>query len=241
MSNRIEIFRTPERHAVGVADWLVTQMQESHGDFRLVLSGGNTPRLLYEHLSRTPYRDRIPWRRLQIFWGDERFVPHNDPNSNFGMALTAFLLDAPVPRTRVHPIPTESGTPEEAAARYDALLREIRATDGEHPTRPLFDVVLLGLGTDGHTASLFPESPLLEEQERWVAAVTGQPLPRISLTLPAISNCRHAAFLVTGVDKQRAAMSAIGGDRKLPAARVKSEGEVVWFLDREAAEPLYHK
>lgn len=125
--------------------------------------------------------------------------------------------------------------------RYEALLRDVRASDGNAPARPLFDIVLLGLGADGHTASLFPESPLLDEHERWVAAVDGQPLPRISLTLPALSNCRHAVFVVAGVNKRHAAMGAIGGNRKLPAARVKSEGEVIWFLDREAAEPLYHK
>jgi 6-phosphogluconolactonase len=240
MSGRLEIFRTPQRQAVGVAEWLVTQMAESHGDFRLVLSGGNTPRLLYEHLGKKPFRERIPWRRLQIFWGDERFVPPQDPSSNFGMALTAFLRDAPISRHRVYPIPTD-GTPQDAATRYEGLLREIRAGDGEKPTRPLFDVVLLGLGADGHTASLFPESPALDEKEHWVAAIESQPLPRISLTLPAISDCRHAAFLVAGADKQKAAMGAIGGDRKLPAAHVKSQGEVVWFLDREAAAPLYHK
>jgi len=240
MSGRVEIFRNLERQATGVADWLVTLMVESHGDFRLVLSGGNTPRLLYEHLGRRPYRDRVPWPRLRIFWGDERFVPHNDPASNFGMALRAFLLDAPIPRAHVHPIPTD-GEPADAARRYEALLREIRASDGAKPTRPLFDVVLLGLGADGHTASLFPEAPALEERERWVVAIDGQPLPRISLTLPAIASSRHAIFLVAGADKQTAAMGAIGGDRTLPAARVKSEGEVVWFLDREAAAPLYHK
>jgi 6-phosphogluconolactonase len=240
MSNHIEIFRTPERQVVGVAEWLVTQMLESHGDFRLVLSGGNTPRPLYQHLGRQPYRDRIPWRRLRIFWGDERFVPYNDPASNFGMALTAWLRDAPIPRDRVHPIPTED-RPEAAASSYEALLREIAADDAKAEPRPLFDVVLLGLGADGHTASLFPNSPLLEEKERWVAAVSGQPLPRVSLTLPAVSNCRHAVFIVTGSDKQRAAMGAIAGDHRLPAAHVRSRGEVLWFLDREAAAPLYHK
>jgi 6-phosphogluconolactonase len=240
VSNRVEIFRTPERQVVGVADWLVTQMLESHGDFRLVLSGGNTPRPLYQHLGRQPYRDRIPWRRLQIFWGDERFVPNDDPASNFGMAQTALLREAPIPHDRVHPIPTD-GSPDEAAMRYEALLRETAADDLNQEPRPLFDVVLLGLGADGHTASLFPNSPLLDEEERWVAAVSGQPLPRVSLTLPAISNCRHAVFVVTGSDKQRAAMGAIAGDHRLPAAHVKSEGEVVWFLDREAAAPLYHK
>jgi 6-phosphogluconolactonase len=239
-AGRLEIFRNPERQATGVADWLVTRMMESHGDFRLVLSGGNTPRLLYEHLGRKPYRDRVPWRRLRIFWGDERFVPHNDPASNFSMALGAFLLDAPIPRAHVHPIPTD-GTAPDAARRYEALLRDIRATDGEKPTRPLFDAVLLGIGADGHTASLFPESPALEEEERWVVAIEGQSIPRISLTLPAIANSRHVAFLVAGADKQKAAMRAIGGDRALPAARVRSEGEVIWFLDREAAAPLYHK
>lgn len=241
MSSRLEIFRTPERQAMGVAEWLVTQMLASHGDFRLVLSGGETPRLLYEHLERRALRERIPWDRLQIFWGDERFVPYTDPASNFAMAMTAFLRASPIHRDRVHPIPTD-GTPVDAAARYERLLRRIRAGDGDEPTRPLFDVVLLGLGADGHTASLFPESPALEIHQHWVAAIEeGQPQQRITLTLPAIANSRHVAFVVTGAEKQTAAMGAIGGDKKLPAARVKSEGEVIWFLDRDAAAPLYHK
>jgi len=240
MSNRIEIYRTHERQVTGVADWLVKQMLESHGDFRLVLCGGSTPRPLYQHLGRQPYRDRIPWRRMRIFWGDERCVPYNDPASNCGMALTAWLRAAPIPHERVHPIPVRD-EPDRAAMRYETLLREVAATDAREEPRPLFDVVLLGLGADGHTASLFPNSPLLEEKERWVVAVGGQPLPRVSLTLPALSSCRHAVFIVTGSDKQRAAMGAIGGDPRLPAAYVRSEGDVVWFLDREAAAPLYHK
>lgn len=241
MTGRIEIFRSPERQAEGVAEWLVTRMLESHGDFRLVLSGGNTPRAMYRHLVDKRRRKRVPWGRLRIFWGDERFVPHNDPASNFGMAFGAFLGDAPIPRNRIHPIPTD-GTVRDAAARYEAMLRDIRATDGATPTRPMFDVVLLGLGADGHTASLFPESPALDEKEHWVAAVEiGQLLPRITLTLPAIASSRFAAFVAGGADKQRAALGAIGGDKTMPASFVRSEGEVIWFLDRDAATPLYHK
>jgi 6-phosphogluconolactonase len=240
MSSRIEIFRNADALAAGVADWLVAQSQQSYGDFRLVLSGGSTPHALYQLLAGRQYRDRIPWQRLQVFWGDERFVPYQDPASNFGMALATFLRDVPIRRDHVHPIPTD-GAPADAASRYEALLRRIRAGDGETPTRPLFDVVLLGLGADGHTASLFPESPALDEGEHWVAAVENQPLPRLTLTYPAIASSRHAAFLVTGVAKQKAAMAAIAHDRTLPAGRVTSEGEVVWFLDRDAGEPLYHK
>ncbi len=157
------------------------------------------------------------------------------------MALTAWLRDAPIPHDRVHPIPTEDSPDQTRRRGTRNCCAKFAATDVKQEPRTLFDVVLLGLGADGHTASLFPNSPLLEEKERWVAAVSGQPLSRVSLTLPAISNCRHAAFIVTGSDKQRAAMGAIAGDHRLPAAHVKSEGEVVWFLDREAAAPLYHK
>jgi 6-phosphogluconolactonase len=240
MSGRIEIFRNAGALAAGVADWLMSQSQQSYGDFRLVLSGGSTPRALYELLGARPRRDDFPWPRLQLFWGDERFVPHNDPASNFGMALTAFLLDVPIRRDHVYAIPTD-GTPADAAARYEATLRQIRAADGDNPTRPMFDVVLLGLGADGHTASLFPDSAALDEQEHWVVPVENQPMPRITLTYPAIANSRHVAFLVTGQEKQKAAMGAIARDRALPAGRVTSEGEVVWFLDRAAGEPLYHK
>jgi len=238
MTGRIEIFTTPKRQAEAVAEWLLSAMNGSSGDFRLVLAGGSTPRLLYGLLAAAPLNARVPWQRLRLFWGDERFVPYADRDSNFGMSLATLLREAPMPVEHIHPIPV-NGTPEDAAARYEALLRTVKAED---ETRPLFDVVLLGMGADGHTASLLPESAVLDEHERWVAAVDhGRPQARITLTLPAIASSRIVAFLVAGIDKNGAVMDALAGRTALPAARVQSEGKVLWFLDRAAAGPLYHK
>lgn len=236
MTGRVEVSPDPRRQAEFVADWLVAQMDSAPGNFRLVLSGGTTPQLLYSVLAHPPYFNRIPWRRLQLFWGDERFVSHDDPDSNFGMAFATLLRHVPIPPEQVYPIPVD-GTPEDAASRYEATLRAFQARD---ESGPLFDVVLLGLGADGHTASLLPESPVLDEKERWVAAVDrGRPQARITLTYPAIASSRKVAFIVAGAEKESAVLNAVAGKPALPAARIRSAGEVIWFLDRAAAGPLY--
>jgi 6-phosphogluconolactonase len=236
VTGRVEISADPQHQAEFVAEWLISVMDSAPGNFRLVLSGGNTPRLLYTVLVQPPFFNRVPWRRLQLFWGDERFVSHDDPDSNFGMTFATLLRHAPIPPESVHPIPVD-GTPQDAATRYEATLRAFHERD---KAGPLFDVVLLGLGADGHTASLLPESPVLNEQEHWVAAVDhGRAQARVTLTYPAIASSRKVAFLVSGAEKQSAALNAIAGKTALPAARVRSDGEVIWFLDRAAAGPLH--
>lgn len=238
MTGRVEIFKDANRQAEFVADWLIVAMNEAPGNFRLVLSGGNTPRLLYSVLARAPWRDRVPWRRVQLFWGDERMVPRNDPDSNFGMTFATLLREVPIPADHVHPMPVD-GTPQECAMRYEALLKSFH--DREESV-PMFDVVLLGLGADGHTASLLPESPVLKIDDHWVAAVDhGRPQARITLTYPAIASSRSVAFLVSGTEKQSAVLACLAHNEALPAARVHSQGEVIWFLDRAAAGPLYHR
>jgi 6-phosphogluconolactonase len=241
MSGRIEISSNPDRQADFVADWLIALMNARIGDFRLVLAGGSTPRRLYTVLGGSKGR-HVPWDRLQLYWGDERFVPHTDPASNYGMAFDAMLRGAPIPPERLHPIPV-SGTIEEAALGYESLLRGVHAAaEKSEEARPFFDVILLGLGTDGHTCSLFPGAPTLDETVHWVAVADGgRPEPRITLTYPALAMSRHVAFLVAGEEKQPAVLRAIAGDEQLPAARVRSQGEIVWFLDLEAAGPLYRR
>ncbi|MGH7074280.1 MAG: 6-phosphogluconolactonase [Stellaceae bacterium] len=239
MNGRVEISPDENSLAEFVADWLIAQMQASTGDFRLVLSGGSTPRRLYGLLG-VERRDHVPWHRLHLYWGDERFVPHTDPESNYGMTFDAMLRGTPISPDRLHPIPV-TGTPAEAAARYEALLQSHYGADTFDPGRPLFDVILLGLGGDGHTCSLCPGSPALDEEARWVTvAERERPQPRITLTYPALRSSRYVAFLVTGAGKQPALLGALAGDVALPAARVRSEGEIIWFLDRPAAGPLYH-
>jgi 6-phosphogluconolactonase len=239
MMGRVEISPDPDSQADFVAEWLIGRMAATTGDFRLVLSGGSTPRRLY-HLLGGSKRRQVPWRRLRLYWGDERFVPHADPASNYGMAFDAMLRDVPIPPERIHPIPVE-GTIEAAAASYEALLKSHYGVDALDPARPLFDAILLGLGTDGHTCSLFPGAPALAESVHWVAvAAHERPEPRITLTYPALQSSRHVAFLVAGADKEPIVLRALAGDEALPAARVRSEGEIIWFLDRDAAGPLYH-
>ena len=143
------------------------------GVFAVALSGGSTPRRLYEHLAGPPYRDAFPWSRTHWFWGDERFVPHGDAQSNYRMVREALLSRAPIPAINIHPIPTEGVSPEAAAVTYERELKSFYGAKRLDAARPLFDVTLLGLGPDGHTASLFPGTAVLAERDRWVAAVVG--------------------------------------------------------------------
>jgi len=232
MTVPFEIFANGDALARHAAAWLLGLAQSKQDRFALCLSGGSTPRTLYELLAAPPYRDTFPWTRTHLFWGDERFVPHADPLSNYRMTREAMLDRVPISAANIHPVPTEGLTPDAAAAAYDAELRAYHARD---PDQPLFDVVLLGLGTDGHTASLFPGSPALKEQERLAVAVVGtRPESRITLTYPALQSSRHVAFLVTGADK-RPVFERIAAGSDDPAARVRSGGDLHWFVDRAAA------
>jgi 6-phosphogluconolactonase len=200
------------------------------------LSGGSTPKRLYELLAAPKYRDTFPWKRMHWFWGDERFLPKDDPLSNYRMVRLAMLEATPIPAENIHPIPTEGLTPEEAAAAYERELKAFYGADRLDRRRPLFDVMLLGLGEDGHTASLFPGIPVLEERTRWVAAVVGaKPEARITLTYPALESSRDLAFLVAGPGKREILAQVRGGTTDLPAARVRPVGRLHWLLDRAAA------
>lgn len=228
-----DISEDAEALARHVAEWLVERAGASSGRFRIALSGGSTPKRLYECLAQAPLRERMPWDRIHLFWGDERFVPPDHPDSNYRMAREAMIERVPVPADQVRPMPWD-GTPDEAAARYEALLRSEQGADLE-PGRPLFDVTLLGLGEDGHTASLFPGTAVLEERERWVQAVIGaKPEPRLTLTYPALESSGVVAFLVTGRAKAEMLRRARAGDGTLPAGRLRPHGDLVWFVDRAA-------
>src|SRR6267142_1202640 len=149
-------------------------------------SGGSTPRRFYQLLAEPPLRDVMPWQRIHWFWGDERFVPWDHPDSNYGMARQAMLAHVPVSPGNIHGI-AFAGTPADAARAYQDALQSHYGAEQLDPARPLFDVVLLGMGPDGHTASLIPGEPVLDEKARWVAEVThGRPEPRITLTYPAL-------------------------------------------------------
>lgn len=229
----LDIAETQEDAAARAADWIARRMAVGDGPFRVALSGGSTPRALYARLASR----QIQWRRLEFFWGDERFVPYDDPRSNYAMAREALLDRVPVKPAQIHPIPTD-GDPASAARRYEETLQRTYGSD-RLGASPLLDLVLLGLGSDGHTASLFPGDPVLEERERWVApAAMRSPEPRITLTYPALESTRAVLFFVTGAEKAGAIKRVLAGDGDLPAARLKPQGQTVWFLDRAAAQRL---
>jgi 6-phosphogluconolactonase len=233
---RLEVLADPEVLARRVADWLLETAIASDGVFAIALSGGATPRGLYELLAGPPYRDAFPWSRTHWFWGDERVVRHNDALSNYHMVWEAMLSRAPIPSANIHPVPTEGLDPEAAALAYERELKSFYGTVPLDPARPLFDVTLLGLGPDGHTASLFPGAAALEERERWVAAVVGmKPPDRVTLTYPALESSRHAAFLVAGAEKREIFSRFRRGEGDLPAARLRPVGALHLFVDAAAA------
>src|SRR6202047_2641518 len=160
---KLEILADPEALARRVADWLLAAGAGADGVFAVVLSGGSTPRRLYEQLARPSNRDLFPWSRTHWFWGDERFVPHDDALSNYRMVREALLSRAPIAAANTHPIPIDAGGPELAASAYERELKSFYGAERLDATRPLFDVTLLGLGNDGHTASLFPGTAALAE------------------------------------------------------------------------------
>lgn len=235
---QLTIARDALHLAQAAAEWLADRIAQSRGPFRLVLSGGTTPGPLYALLASKPWRGRIDWARLEIFWADERAVPRDHPDSNARMVRGLLLDHLPLEADQIHPIPTD-GTLESCAAHYEALLKRRygRAQLSAHP--PLFDAVMLGIGRDGHTASLLPGQPVLDETRRWVAGVPhGAPQPRLTLTYPAIASSRHIAFLATGPQKADPVAAAFAGDMRLPAARVTGAGDILWFLDGPAAAKL---
>jgi len=202
----------------------------------ICLTGGSSPTELYRLLATDPFRSRIPWDRVHWFIGDERFVRADDPLNNMGMARRIFL-DRCAPAANIHPIPTDTVDPEQAARRYESELKSFYGANDFDPARPLFDLVLMGVGPDGHTASLFPDYPAIEEIERWVVGVPQahvEPfVPRVTLTLPALASCREMLFEVAGAQK-RAILTRVLDGENLPASRARSTGETIWLVDQAA-------
>ena len=235
MNGELVVCPDPDALAHRVAEWLIERIGEHPGIARIALCGGESPRPLYNLLATEEYSKRIPWRRVHLFWGDERFVPYDDPKSNYGTARALFISKVPLPEANVHPIPTD-GTPEDAAARYERLLQAEYGAMAFDSARPLFDVNFLGLGDNGHTASLMPGEPVLEERRRWVAPLLhGAPEVRITLSYPALESSRYVAFQVTGAKKAAVLKAVRSGQSDLPAACVAPHGALIWFTDRAAA------
>jgi 6-phosphogluconolactonase len=217
---------------------LLDRIAQAPGRAAICLTGGSTPEPLYRLLATNRYRSRVPWERTHWFIGDDRFVPPEDPLSNIGMARRLFLDSVGAPRENVHAMPTTDGSPGIAARHYEAELKRFYGRDRLDPARPLFDVVLMGVGPDGHTASLFPHSPALQEKESWVVGVEEagcEPyVPRVTLTFPALASTREMLFLVSGEEKRDMLARVLSGE-DLPAYHAHSEGELVWLVDRAAA------
>lgn len=213
------------------------------GRFALALAGGSTPRRLYQLLATPAWSEQIAWARWYFFLGDERLVSPTDKDSNFGMARDALLAHVPVEASQVHRVPVEAGEADTVAARYEAEIRGFFGLSANEP--PRFDLVLLGMGSDGHTASLFPGKPALEEHTRLTVAsppgVLPPPVDRVTFTYPLLNAARAVAFLVAGADKRpalRAVQAGVpfGDADEAPAARVRpADGELRWFVDAAAA------
>ncbi len=225
----------PERLAERYAEWLITRLALHDGRFRIALCGGSTPLPLYRLLGSGRYDARIDWSRFEVFWGDERFVPPDAPDSNFAEANALWLRHVPIPAEQIHPMPTK-GPIGDCAQAYEALLMAQYGQAKLTQDKALFDVVLLGVGENGHTASLMPRSVVLEESVHLVAPVCpGMPQLRLTLTYPALSSARAVSLVATGSAKQQIVKRVRQGDASLPAARVRSNGELYWFLDRSCA------
>jgi 6-phosphogluconolactonase len=215
----------------------------ARGTAFVALSGGSTPKQMGTVLAREPYRSRIPWDRVQIFWGDERWVPPASPDSNAGEAMRGFLNLVPIPPANVHPWETEAETPEQAAAAYDGVLRELF---GEPSGVPRFDLVLLGMGDDGHTASLFPDTAALTVTDRLAAEnfVPKLDANRLTLTAPVLNAGRDIVFLVGGPGKADTLEEVLDGPERpteLPAQLIRPsrpDGKLVWLVDQDAAAKL---
>nr|WP_249141907.1 6-phosphogluconolactonase [Bradyrhizobium diazoefficiens] len=225
-----------EALALAAADRVMARIAANPARIAICLTGGSSPKRLYQLLGSDVWRSKIPWQRVHWFIGDERFVPESDPLNNMAVARATFL-DRNAPPGQIHPIPTSADDPDASAAAYARELKAFYGAEQLEPARPLFDLVLMGAGPDGHTASLFPGYPEIEETTRWVVGVpkanVAPFVPRVSLTLPALASCREMLFEISGHDKQPILTRLVNGET-LPATRARSNGETVWLVDQAA-------
>jgi 6-phosphogluconolactonase len=228
---------TPQDVADSVAHWIATQARranEDHGSFSIALSGGSTPRLLNQLLAGPKWKDGIAWSTWDVYFADERACPPDDPASNYSLAETTLLAHVPIDPARVHRMQAERTDLDAAAAEYSDLLAT--SLPAAPSGAPRLDLVLLGLGENGHTASLFPGTPALEVADRWATRGLADyaPIDRITLTYPTINAAFAVAFLVTGAAKHEALVATARGD--VPASRIRpADGMLAWFLDAAAA------
>jgi 6-phosphogluconolactonase len=222
----IRVFENSRELARGAAEHFVALAQKD--SFTVALSGGSTPKVLYQVLAEE-FREQVLWSKVQFFWSDERHVAPDHPDSNYRMAHEALLSRVPVLESNVHRVRSENPSAQEAADEYEKIIV------------PRLDLILLGLGTDGHTASIFPGSEVLHETKRLIAAPWVEKLNayRITMTLPLLNNGASVLFLVSGAEKVEIVKEVLEGPQKYPAQFVQpTNGELIWMLDRDAARNL---
>ena len=239
----IEILKSGDDLARTAAGLFVAKSREAilkKGRFTVALSGGSTPKRLYELLAdpTEPFREQIAWEKIHFFWSDERHVPPDHPESNFRMTNEALLSRVPVAEDNVHRVAGENPSASDAAAQYEETLKAVTSE-----ALPQLDLILLGLGTDGHTASIFPGSEVLQETKRLVAAPWVEKFGsyRITMTLPLLNNGGSVVFLVSGDEKAEIVKEVLEGPERYPAQAVKPKGELLWLLDEAAAQKLLTK
>jgi 6-phosphogluconolactonase len=248
-TSQVVVHANPDLVAATAAARLAVRLvdvQQSRGVASVVLTGGRTGIAVLEQLRRSPARDAVDWSRVDIYWGDERFLPPGDPERNDTQAYEALLNHVPVNPERVHQMPAaDERWRDDADGAAEAYARELagRASPEDHGPVPRFDVCLLGVGEEGHTASIFPSSPAVYETERTVVAVHNCPKPpptRITLTLPAIRRSAEVWLLTTGEAKAAVVAMALGGagEVQIPAAGARGQRRTLWLLDRAAAGKL---
>lgn len=235
---QLHIQKDPTAVSHELAEWITRNIEttlQSRDQFTWVVTGGNSPKLLYELLAAAPYRDRIDWSRLHIFWGDERAVPFNDSRNNARMTFEQLLSHVPVVKEQVHIMQTDI-SPEASAEAYEKMLHGYFDEAG-----PTFDLVLNGMGDDGHTLSLFPGTAVIHETSAWVKAffLQAQDMYRITLTAPLVNRAHKVAFLTFGANKAHALQEVLKGARNVdqyPSQIIQpASGELHWFVDEAAA------
>lgn len=238
MAGAVRVFPDIESISQAAAELFVQRATEAiseRGRFTVALSGGSTPQRLYKLLASEPYRSAVPWSGVHIFWGDERYVPPEHPDSNYRMVKALLLDHIDIPAANVHPVSTSFSDLEEAASVH---AHELQAFFG---SAIRFDLALMGMGSDGHTASLFPGEPALDvvDSSVSVARPASQPTARLTYTYPVFNHCRLLLYLVTGADKAKILAEVMKGSDRYPTGRIApTEGELLWFVDQAAATEL---
>lgn len=237
----LHIYKSPDEVSKALAEWITQTIEttlQKQDRFTWVVTGGNSPKQLYELLAASPYRERINWSKLHIFWGDERAVPFTDSRNNAKMTFEHLLNKVPIVREQVHIMDT-SLLPEESAKAYEALLHQYFKDEGH-----TFDLVLNGMGDDGHTLSLFPNTPVIHEKQAWVTSfyLEAQQMHRITLTAPVVNRAGKVAFLTFGANKSNALFEVLKGAPAIdqyPSQIIQpASGELHWFIDEAAASRL---